>query len=401
MQLPPNNPPPSPLATRPDPLSLPPRLLHRPLQPLQHLLPLPQMPLQPLHLLPHTLHLLPHGPQPLRPLRRPPSLLQQPQLPPFIIQHLLQLAPHERRLAALPPAAPRALLRRHALHPLELRRQLPQLLLQPHLLPVRRRRRAPRAGEIRPRRPVRRRPAPEPQPAEVRVPELGLPPRGRLLAAAAAASPALRGRVIAPSLLLLKCIVQGVALEAGTQRGGHGAGDAEALVAVGEDVQEGEGGVLVDSWVGAWVDEVPRRAHVRVRHVERGVQRLQRGERQLAARGGVGAVDGVVLRRRARRHVPVEAAFEPGRAAVVVGPGRGGPLEGRLRAGEGARGGDEVGFGGGDEPVGEGAGHGGVFLEKGRGGVSDCSGGSIRGGRRKFQSPFTRYTISRKPPESS
>ena len=135
-------------------------------------------------------------------------------------------------------------------------------------------------------------------------------------------------------------------------------------MAIVQDVQEGQRGVLADGLLRARVDQVPRAAHVCVRHVERGVQWLERAEGDVAARVGVGGVDLAVFAFVGWAHVPVEAIFEARR--VVVREIR--ALELWFAAGEGAGGLHEVGFGGGDEPVGEGAGHGGVFLESRRGG---------------------------------
>jgi hypothetical protein len=59
-------------------------------------------------------------------------------------------------------------------------------------------------------------------------------------------------------------IVDLVVLEGGAQGRRDGARDAEALVAVVEDVQEGERGVFVDCGRGGGVNEVPGGTDVRV-----------------------------------------------------------------------------------------------------------------------------------------
>lgn len=131
-------------------------------------------------------------------------------------------------------------------------------------------------------------------------------------------------------------------------------------MAVVEDVEEGEGGVLADGGVGVGVDEVPGGADVRVGDVEAGVEGLEGAEGEGARAGFVGRVDGFVFGFVRGGHVPVEVVLE---AVVVGGGGRGREgLGGRVA--EGRRGGDEMGFGGGDEPCGECRGDVGVFLSR-------------------------------------
>lgn len=108
--------------------------------------------------------------------------------------------------------------------------------------------------------------ATNPQPAEVSVTELGL-----------AASTCLGVAICAVALCgtdLIDLIVDLVVLEGGAQGRRDGARDAEALVAVVEDVQEGERGVFVDCGRGGGVNEVPGGADVRVGDVEGFVERL-------------------------------------------------------------------------------------------------------------------------------
>lgn len=77
--------------------------LNLPPQPIQHLLPGPHMPLQPLHHLLHPLNLLLDPPQTLPLLHPPLPLLQLPDLLPLILQQHLQLPLHQRRLTIPPP----------------------------------------------------------------------------------------------------------------------------------------------------------------------------------------------------------------------------------------------------------------------------------------------------------
>lgn len=63
-------------------------------------------------------------------------------------------------------------------------------------------------------------------------------------------------------------VVDLIAFEGGAQGRGDAAGDTEAFVAVVEDVEEGEGGVFVDSGRSRRVDEVPSGTDVGVGDVE-------------------------------------------------------------------------------------------------------------------------------------
>ncbi|KAI4185334.1 MAG: hypothetical protein LQ346_005931, partial [Caloplaca aetnensis] len=204
-----------------------------------------------------------------------------------------------------------------------------ELPLQPRFLPVPR---LVHGGEIgAPRAAAVFRHA---EPAEVGVPELGLPPRGGVVVAGGAGAPPLSRRAHAVDL-----VVDLALLECGAQRRGYGARDAVPFVPVVEDVQEGEGGVLADGGVGVGVHEVPGGADVRVRDVQAGVEGLEGGEGERAGAGLVGGVDGFVFGDVGGGHVPVEIVFE----AVAVG-GRGGG-----GGGEGLRGGVPEGGGGGYE----------------------------------------------------
>lgn len=216
----------TPLPQRRNPLTPHLLILHLPAQLLQHLLSRPQMRLQPVHLLPHRLQILLNALQTRPRAALAPALLEIAQLLALVIQQLLQLALDERGLGV---ALPAPLARRHLLDLGHLLVQLGQLLLEPHLLPLGVRL---RAGEIRARR---LEPA-APQTREVLVAKLGLAPRARLLVGLG--RPA-RGGGGAPGAMAVDLVVDLVALEAGAQRGGDGARDAEALVAVVEDVEEG------------------------------------------------------------------------------------------------------------------------------------------------------------------
>ena len=129
-------------------------------------------------------------------------------------------------------------------------------------------------------------------------------------------------------------------------------------------MQKRQARVLPDLGFLGRVDEVPRGADVRVWDgVEGVVEGREGGEGEGVVGGGVGGVDGFVGGAGGGGDVPGEVVAEA--AAGGGGGGRGGGGRGGERgggAGEGGVRGYEVGFGGGDEPVGEGAGDVGVFL---------------------------------------
>jgi hypothetical protein len=68
--------------------------------------------------------------------------------------------------------------------------------------------------------------------------------------------------------IVVDLVVDLVAFEGGAEGCGDCAWDTEALVAVVEDVEEGEGGVFVDGLGGGGVDEVPCGADVGVWDIE-------------------------------------------------------------------------------------------------------------------------------------
>jgi hypothetical protein len=68
--------------------------------------------------------------------------------------------------------------------------------------------------------------------------------------------------------IVIDLVVDLVAFEGGAEGCGDCAGYAEALVAVVEDVEEGEGGVFIDSLGCGGVDEVPCGANVGVWDIE-------------------------------------------------------------------------------------------------------------------------------------
>ena len=83
--------------------------------------------------------------------------------------------------------------------------------------------------------------------------------------------------------------------ERGAEGWWDGAGNAEAFVTVIENMEESEGGVFSDDFVGVGVDEVPGAADVGVWDVEAGVEGFKGVERKGAGAGFVGCVDRVVL----------------------------------------------------------------------------------------------------------
>lgn len=129
-------------------------------------------------------------------------------------------------------------------------------------------------------------------------------------------------------------------------------------MAVIKDVEESEGGVFADGFVGVGVHEVPGRADVGVWDIEGGVEGLKGVEGQGAGAGFVGGVDGFVFGSVGRGYVPVEVVFE----AVFVGGGGWGGERLRGRVAEGGGGGYKVRFGGGDEPCRKGLGDVRIFL---------------------------------------
>lgn len=286
------------------------------------------MRLQSLHQLPQLPQLPLHLPNPPSLPRFPFTQLQLPRLLPLVLQQRLQLPLHKRWLALPAPLSPPRLppLGR-VLNLRDLVLQVGELPLQPRFLPVAR---LVHGGEIGAARTGAI--FGHAEPAEVGVPELGLPASGGVVVAVGARAPSLSGRAHAVDLVVDHALLEGCA-----QGRRHGARDAVSFVPVVEDVQEGKGGVLADGLVGVGVHEVPGGADVRVRHVQTGVEGLESGEGEGARAGLVGGVDGFVFGDIGRGHVPVEIIFE----AVAVGGGSGG-------RGEGLRGGVAEGGGGGN-----------------------------------------------------
>ncbi|KAL9614595.1 MAG: hypothetical protein Q9167_000964, partial [Letrouitia subvulpina] len=262
----------------------------------------------------------------------------------------LQLPLHQRWFALLSPACPplASLPRIDRFRLGDLSFQVRQLPLQPRFLPIRRRRQ--RAAEIRaPSRLIARPPSPsststtaDAQPAEIRVPELGLLSRRRFLLTLG--PPPLRRRSRSSSRVPdpIDLVVDLGALEAGAQARRHGARDPVPFMAVAQDMEERERGMFSDGFVGVRVHEVPGGADVGVGDVEAGVERLERGEGQGAGVPGlVREVDGFVFLDGGGGHVPVEVVAED-----VWGRRGGGDWGEGLRAvAEGGSGGDKVGFG--------------------------------------------------------
>ncbi len=147
----------------------------------------------------------------------------------------------------------------------------------------------------------------------------------------------------------------GAAVERGAQGGRDGGGEAVAGVAVVEQVQEGEGGVVGDGRGGGGVDQGPGGAEVGGGDVEGGVEGVEGVDwffwGQSVGRSGrrgigscwtdgrekgvgvewvaertldltpsvlVGGVDLLVLGFVRRAHVPVESVLQTGRTVVVV-----------------------------------------------------------------------------------
>ena len=179
------------------------------------------------------------------------------------------------------------------------------------------------------------------QTREVCVAELGLAARGGCVVAA-------RGPAVVACAL--DVVVNVGLFEAGAQTRRHAAGHAEAFAALVQDVEEGETGVFAHACAGLGIDEVPGKADVRVRDVVETVEQAGEGlEGDVAVRVAVGRIDLLVLGLVGRRHVPVEAIAQAGRVVVVFDR-----LEGGLGARQSAVCLDQVGFGLGDEPVGQG-----------------------------------------------
>lgn len=105
------------------------------------------------------------------------------------------------------------------------------------------------------------------QPAQVGVAKLGLAAGSRL--GIAFGAPALSRAGVVVDL-----VVDLVILKGGPQGSGDGARDAEALVAVVEDVQESQRGVFINGRARRRVNEVPGGADVGVGDVEGFVEGL-------------------------------------------------------------------------------------------------------------------------------
>lgn len=222
----------------------------------QDTLSLTQMSLQTLNLLAHSLDIFPR-PFQILPILRPTNTLPQlSQFPFLILQKLKRLLLNQHPIWPAITTRPITSSLGCLAGRLQLRLHLSKLPTQPDLLPLLV---LDRFAKVRALGRIRALAA-DTQSAQVGIAKFGLAAGSCLLVAVCA--PALGGGIV------VDLVVDLVAFEGGAQRGGDGAWDAEALVAVVEDVEEGEGGIFVDGLGGGGVDEVPCGADVGVWDIE-------------------------------------------------------------------------------------------------------------------------------------
>lgn len=184
------------------------------------------------------------------------ALFELAQLSALVVEQLVELLLDERGLRVA-RAAPLAL--GNLLHLVNLVLEICQLALQPHLLPVLR--------LLRRKVRARRLEAAAAESRQVLLAKLGLAACARRVVGLV--GPARVGTRVS---LAVELVIDLVALETGAKRRRDCAGDAESIVAVVEDVQKREAGVLVDAFVGRRVDEVPCGSDVGVWNVKGLVQ---------------------------------------------------------------------------------------------------------------------------------